>query len=93
MADQSTPQEETVATYIPFAELCGFLEKVQRKQGSDNKKAIFKSFLEKWRECHTQLHKNNPNVKDSFFPAMRLILPQLERERMAYGIKEVLHGV
>lgn len=62
MADQSTPQEETVATYIPFAELCGFLEKVQRKQGSDNKKAIFKSFLEKWRECHTQLHKNNPNV-------------------------------
>ncbi|PIK62711.1 putative DNA ligase 4 [Apostichopus japonicus] len=88
MADQATPQEETVATYIPFAELCGFLEKVQRKQGSDNKKAIFKSFLEKWRECHTQLHKNNPNVKDSFFPAMRLILPQLERERMAYGIKE-----
>ena len=26
---------------------------------------------------------------DSFYPAMRLLLPQLERERQAYGIKEV----
>lgn len=27
---------------------------------------------------------------DSFFPAMRLILPQLDKDREAYGIKEVL---
>ena len=27
---------------------------------------------------------------DSFYPAMRLLLPQLERERDAYGIKEVM---
>ena len=26
---------------------------------------------------------------DSFFPAMRLLLPQLDRDREAYGIKEV----
>ena len=26
---------------------------------------------------------------DSFYPAMRLLLPQLDRERGAYGIKEV----
>jgi len=27
--------------------------------------------------------------QDSFFPAMRLLLPQLDRDREAYGIKEV----
>ena len=27
--------------------------------------------------------------KDNFYPVMRLLLPQLERERIAYGIKEV----
>ena len=26
---------------------------------------------------------------DSFYPAMRLLLPHLEKERIAYGIKEV----
>ena len=26
---------------------------------------------------------------DSFYPAMRLLLPHLEKERVAYGIKEV----
>lgn len=63
MADQDEViQEETVAKYIPFAELSGFLEKVQRKQGNENKKAVFKSFLEKWREFHKELHKDKPNV-------------------------------
>lgn len=27
--------------------------------------------------------------QDTFFPAMRLLLPQLDRDREAYGIKEV----
>ena len=27
--------------------------------------------------------------EDSFYPAMRLLLPALEKERVAYGIKEV----
>ena len=27
--------------------------------------------------------------EDSFYPAMRLLLPHLEKERVAYGIKEV----
>ncbi|XP_077997197.1 DNA ligase 4-like [Glandiceps talaboti] len=79
---------ETVASKIRFEELCGFLERVQKKSGTDAKKKLFREFLEKWRECHDSLHTDNPNTKDSFFPAMRLLLPQLERERLAYGIKE-----
>ncbi|KAJ8019961.1 DNA ligase 4 [Holothuria leucospilota] len=85
---QDANKGPTVADFIPFAELSGFLEKVQRKQGNENKKTLFKSFLAKWREFYQELKKDNPNAIDSFYPAMRLILPQLERERMAYGIKE-----
>ncbi|XP_041473446.1 DNA ligase 4-like isoform X2 [Lytechinus variegatus] len=78
----------TVASQIPFGEICGFLEKVQKKKGSDAKKNLFKDFLGKWRAFHKQLHAKNPKTTDNFYPAMRLLLPQLERERMAYGIKE-----
>ena len=35
--------------------------------------------------CYVTLHFK----VDSFYPAMRLLLPHLERERDAYGIKEV----
>ena len=52
----------TVAGQIPFAELCGFLERVQKKKGNDVKRALFKDFLDKWRTFHKQLHENNPNT-------------------------------
>ncbi|XP_070569622.1 DNA ligase 4-like [Ptychodera flava] len=78
----------TVASKIPFFELCGFLDRVHKKHGTDLKKKLFREFLDKWRDAHNDLHKNSPNTTDSFYPAMRLLLPQLERERLAYGIKE-----
>ncbi|XP_022104577.1 DNA ligase 4-like [Acanthaster planci] len=84
----STADSVTVASRIPFAELAGFLEKVQKKHGTDGKRQMFREFLEKWREFHKQLHKNNLDTKDNFYPVLRLLLPQLERERVAYGIKE-----
>ncbi|XP_071941905.1 DNA ligase 4-like [Antedon mediterranea] len=78
----------SVAGQIPFGELATFLEKVQKKQGNDNKKRLFRDFLDKWRVFHAHLHKDNPDNTDTFFPIMRLLLPQLERDRLAYGIKE-----
>ncbi|XP_071791788.1 DNA ligase 4-like [Asterias amurensis] len=78
----------TVASHIPFAELAGFLEKVQKKHGGEAKKQMFREFLDKWREFHKHLHEDDPTTKDNFYPVMRLLLPQLERERIAYGIKE-----
>ena len=29
------------------------------------------------------------NKTESFFPAMRLLLPQVDKDRLAYGMKEV----
>ncbi|XP_036687231.1 DNA ligase 4 isoform X2 [Balaenoptera musculus] len=88
MAASQTSQ--TVASHVPFADLCSTLERIQKSKGRAEKIRHFKEFLDSWRNFHDALHKNQKDVTDSFYPAMRLILPQLERERMAYGIKETM---
>uniref|UniRef100_U3BRS6 DNA ligase n=1 Tax=Callithrix jacchus TaxID=9483 RepID=U3BRS6_CALJA len=88
MAASQTSQ--TVASHVPFADLCSTLERIQKTKGRAEKIRHFREFLDSWRNFHDALHKNQKDVTDSFYPAMRLILPQLERERMAYGIKETM---
>lgn len=84
------PASPTVASHVPFADLCSTLERIQRAKGRAEKVRHYREFLDSWRKFHDALHKNQKDVTDSFYPAMRLILPQLERERMAYGIKETM---
>ncbi|XP_061463551.1 DNA ligase 4 [Rhineura floridana] len=86
----SSPSQLTVASQVPFEDLCSTLERIQKCKSRSEKTKWFKEFLDSWRKFHDALHKNEKDVTDSFYPAMRLILPQLERERMAYGIKETL---
>lgn len=91
IASMATSQtSETVASHVPFADLCSTLERIQMSKGRADKTRHFREFLDSWRKFHDALHKNQKDVTDSFYPAMRLILPQLERERMAYGIKETM---
>lgn len=52
----------TVASKVPFAELCGLLEKVAKTQGNDKKKRVLKDFIDKWRESHATLHHDNKDV-------------------------------
>lgn len=86
--DVDTKPELTVASQVSFAELCGLLEKISKTHGNEKKKAVLGTFVEKWREFHQELHKDNPDTTDSFYAAMRLLVPQLEKQRAAYGIKE-----
>lgn len=78
----------TVASKVHFAELCGLLEKISKTQGNDKKKRTLKDFIDQWRQSHKALHGEKKDTIDSFYPAMRLLLPHLEKERVAYGIKE-----
>ncbi|XP_062480714.1 DNA ligase 4 [Pezoporus occidentalis] len=88
-ASQPSPKR-TVASHVPFADLCSTLERIQTCKSRPDKTKYFKEFLDSWRKFHNALHQKEKDVTDSFYPAMRLILPQLERERMAYGIKETM---
>ena len=63
MADAANSlMEISVASKVPFAEMCGLLEKVSKTQGNDKKKRILKDFTEKWRESHNTLHGDKKDV-------------------------------
>lgn len=64
------------------------LKKIQKTKLRPDKSKFLHDFIDSWRKFHAALHKDNPTTTDSFYPAMRLIVPSFERERMAYGIKE-----
>ncbi|XP_072293749.1 DNA ligase 4 [Eucyclogobius newberryi] len=78
----------SVAARVPFRDLCNTLERIQKSKTRPEKCKILGDFMETWRNFHAALHKGNPKTTDSFYPAMRLIVPTFERDRMAYGIKE-----
>ncbi|XP_068165472.1 DNA ligase 4 [Antennarius striatus] len=82
------PDQPSVAAQVPFLHLCTALEKIQKSKGRPEKSKILKDFIGSWRRFHSSLHRDSPKTTDSFYPAMRLIVPSFDRERMAYGIKE-----
>lgn len=66
MDDQEKGEDQdegpTVASEVPFSELCGLLEKISKTQGNDKKKKILKDFIDKWREYHDKLHKGKKDL-------------------------------
>ena len=70
---------------ISFGALCDFMEDL--RESKENKKKIGKlsRFLAK---CRDTLSKDNNDT--DLFPIIRLLVPQLDRERGSYGIKETL---
>ncbi|RDD46321.1 DNA ligase 4 [Trichoplax sp. H2] len=78
---------KTVADEVPFFDLCTLLERISQASGKEKKKKIYSDFLSSWRTAHFKLYGKS-STEDSFFSAMRLLLPQMDKERLAYGMKE-----
>ncbi|XP_029633322.1 DNA ligase 4 isoform X1 [Octopus sinensis] len=87
VAQTDKPVETKISDKVHFEELTGLLEKIKKAQGIEKKKQNLRLFLDQWRQKHKELHKGKKTT-DSFYPVMRLLLPHLENERVAYGIKE-----
>lgn len=64
--DESTDTTVCVASKVSFTELTGLLEKLSKTQGNDKKKKLLKDFVNRWREVHTQLHKDDPETVITF---------------------------
>lgn len=56
--------------------LCSLFTWTQRSKSAAKKRAKFRKFLDAFCTDH------------NFFPAVRLLLPNLDRERGSYGLKE-----
>ena len=70
---------------VSFGACCDFFEALHKEVNKQKKLKKLQKFLD---QCRSLIDR--ANAKSSLFPVVRLILPQLDRERGAYGIKETL---
>lgn len=54
--------DKTVASKVPFHDLCRLCEKICSKDGQQNKEKVLASFIERWRGFHAKLHEGNPKT-------------------------------
>ncbi|KAJ3889259.1 DNA ligase 4 [Lentinula edodes] len=62
----------------PFGALVGLFERLQNERKQDKRKKLLNAWFNHWRS----------EVGDDLFPVLRLILPQKDRDRAIYGLKE-----
>ncbi|KAG6335727.1 hypothetical protein ID866_3351, partial [Astraeus odoratus] len=62
----------------PFSVLVGLFEKLSNERKPDRRRRMISFWFNRWRE----------EVGYDLYPALRLILPQKDRERAVYGLKE-----
>src|SRR3989338_8579363 len=80
-----TGEKQTYADIIQFSELAKLFATINSERGS-KKKRVFETFLATWkRDSHAKTGEWD------IYPFLRLMLPELDRERNTYGIKE--HGL
>uniref|UniRef100_A0A2P2I750 DNA ligase 4 n=1 Tax=Hirondellea gigas TaxID=1518452 RepID=A0A2P2I750_9CRUS len=77
----------SISSRVPWSQLCRLLDKVKNGKRS-GKKELLSNFMQSYRDMLEKHRQLNPNDEDSFFPAMRVLLPALDKNRGAYGVKE-----
>ena len=70
------------SSQLPFKVLCDFLQRLVSTERTGRVKRL-ERFLERCRAVVAEKGR----AGDSLFPVMRLLLPQLDKERGAYKIK------
>ncbi|KAL5243761.1 hypothetical protein ACI65C_011171 [Semiaphis heraclei] len=74
---------------IPFELFCRVCEDIYNAK-NENKVLILKKFISK---CRGSIEKSdNLNIEDTFYPALRLLIPVADKQRGAYGVKEAALG-
>ncbi|KAJ1554322.1 DNA ligase (ATP) [Nowakowskiella sp. JEL0078] len=61
----------------PFRDLCKVFDRIASREKSTQKKEFLASYFMNWRSSGGDI-----------FPALRLIIPELDKERTTYGLRE-----
>lgn len=86
----NVPEAEAEAAWesqVSFEACAKFLEAVAKESDKKRKLAKLDKFLE---DCRSTMNSIGNSESFSLFPIMRLLIPVIDRERGAYGIKETL---
>ncbi|XP_026319708.1 DNA ligase 4-like isoform X1 [Hyposmocoma kahamanoa] len=73
------------ANNVSFAEFCILLENIQNKKAKPEKEKVLTSFFNNLR---IKIAEISGKKSSTFYPLLRLLLPDKERERSAYNLKE-----
>ncbi|KIK60460.1 hypothetical protein GYMLUDRAFT_73906 [Collybiopsis luxurians FD-317 M1] len=78
--DSSYPEapQNSKGPSAPFGALVGLFHRLQAERKHDRRKKLIHFWFKYWRS----------EVGDDLYPVLRLILPQKDRERAVYGLKE-----
>lgn len=79
--------ETKVASRVRFITLCNFLKRVKDARSGKDRKRILSEFISNWRDWHKEMHGQS-ETEDCMFDALRLLAPELDKTRAAYGMKE-----
>lgn len=64
---------------VPFSVLCELFERILKVSKMSHKQRLLQTFFSHYKS-------------DEYFPLIRLLLPQLDKERQTYGMKETVLG-
>ncbi|KAI0272769.1 ATP dependent DNA ligase domain-containing protein [Gloeopeniophorella convolvens] len=78
LADDAYPEAPQNHGTAPFSVLSGLFDKLQNERKPEKRRRFLSAWFDHWRK----------EVGPDLYPVLRLILPQKDRERATYGLKE-----
>ncbi|CAL8071874.1 unnamed protein product [Calicophoron daubneyi] len=85
-------ESDHIAKKVSFSTCCHLFDKLKTTSGTKAKKAILSRFVELWERQYATIplaSTSRPGAgRASFYPVLRLLLPQFDRARPAYGLRE-----
>ena len=73
-----------------FGAICDCFEKISSSHDKNTKVQMLRKFLDRARDRMSLSVNVKEKESSSLYPVLRLFLPQIDRERGSYGIKETL---
>lgn len=81
--------ESDVSVHIQFEQLYVLFETLCKTPQPAKKRELLRDFYKSFREKASALSKTCPDVNTSFYPVLRLIIPDADRERGPYGLRAI----
>ncbi|VDP90488.1 unnamed protein product [Echinostoma caproni] len=80
-----------IADQIKFLTCCRLFEKLKSSPNAKSRRQILSRFLQLWENQYATLSPTDSHPaagRASFYPCLRLLIPEVDRARPAYGLRE-----
>ncbi|GAB0098857.1 DNA ligase 4 [Sergentomyia squamirostris] len=92
MAEKKDDRSSCISQGIKFSTVIKLLENMIGAKTPKNKENLLKKFLNTFHEFRANAEKEKKIQNVSFYPVLRLLLPECDHNRGSYGIKQTTMG-